>query len=318
MWYNYVMPLNRKAEAKKVLGLLGMPSRQQGDICGYSLLALLRLTSSSPWSSASNEWMRIHDILAFLRANFRGARYAENSRETFRKEAMHPFRAAAVVEDNGTATNSPNYRYRVTPEALALFKSYGSRAWDARLAAFLASHKTLKDVYASKKRVAKVAVTVDGAERTLSAGAHNLLQKAVVEEFAPRFLPQSRCLYLGDTSKRDLVKDVDGLQRLGFAITLHDKMPDVVFHVPRENWVVFVECVTSVGPMSPARLLELNQMTPGVTAGKVFVTAFLTRQTYKKFSDQIAWETDVWIAEDPDHMIHLNGDRFMGPHRSAT
>ncbi|MFS2517149.1 MULTISPECIES: BsuBI/PstI family type II restriction endonuclease [Parabacteroides] len=27
----------------------------------------------------------------------------------------------------------------------------------------------------------------------------------------------------------------------------------------------------------------------------------------------IAWETEVWIAENPGHMIHFNGDRFIGP-----
>ena len=50
-----------------------------------------------------------------------------------------------------------------------------------------------------------------------------------------------------------------------------------------------------------------------VTAGKIFVTAFLDFKTYKKFAEELAWETEVWIAEMPEHMIHLNGDRFMGP-----
>ncbi len=306
----------KKQDAKKVLKLLGLPTGQQSGVCCYSLLALLKLSSSCPWTSASNEWMRIHDILLFLRTNYR-VRYAENSRETIRKQALHHFRTAAIIEDNGEATNSPNYCYRVTSEALDLFQSFGTESWDSKLKSFLTAHTTLKEVYASKKRVAKVAVTVDGTQYALSAGAHNRLQKAVVEEFAPRFLQQSLCLYLGDAEKRDLIKNCEGLQKIGFAITLHDKMPDVVFHVPTRNWVVFIECVTSVGPMSPARVLEINQMTANVSEGKVFITAFPDRRTYKKFSDQIAWETDVWIAEEPDHMIHLNGDKFMGPHHSA-
>lgn len=307
----------KKQEVKNILALLGMPLQQQSDICCYALLALLGLSASSSWPSAKNEWMRIHDIMVFLRSNYRGVRYAENSRETFRKQAMHSFRVAAIIEDNGTATNSPNYSYRVTAEALSLFRSYGTANWSENLSAFLSVHKTLKEVYASKKRVSKITVDIDGLEHALSAGAHNQLQKAVIEEFAPRFLCASRCLYLGDTSKRDLIKDVDGLRRLGLQITLHDKMPDIVLYVPKKDWLVFIECVTSVGPMSEARLMEINQMTSGVKAGKVFLTAFLDRRTYKRFSDQIAWETDVWIAEEPDHMIHLNGDRFMGPHASA-
>ena len=301
-----------------MLESLGMPNGQQSGICCYSLLALLKLSSSMAWSAASNEWTCIHDILAFLRKNYRGAKYAENSRETFRKQAMHHFRTAAIIEDNGVATNSPNFRYRVTSEALSLFKAYGTGEWDAALAKFLANHQTLRQIYASKKRVDKVAVTVDGVEHMLSTGLHNQLQKAVIEEFGPRFLHQFKCLYLGDTAKRDLIKDVEGLKDLGVAITVHDKMPDVVMYVPGRNWVVFVECVTSVGPMSPARILELNQMTPNVTAGKVFITAFLDRSAYKKHSDQIAWETDVWIASEPSHMIHLNGNKFLGPHNSAT
>lgn len=314
------MIMSKKEETKKILSMLGMPAKQQTDICCYSLLSLLHLGSSSAWSSATNEWTRIHDVLQFLRTNYRGVRYAENSRETFRKEAMHHFVAAAIIEDNSadTPTNSPNRAYRVTTEALELFKAFNSSEWDARLSEFLAAHKTLKEIYASKKVVGKVAVKIGGVEYALSTGSHNRLQKAVIEEFAPRFLRDFTCLYLGDSSKRDLIKDIPMLESLGFSITLHDKMPDVVFNVADKHWVVFVECVTSVGPMSAARVHELNAMTRGVSSGKVFITAFLDRKTYKKFSDQIAWETDVWIAEDPDHMIHLNGDRFMGPHNSAT
>ncbi len=308
--------MTKRQEAKRILKELGMPTRQQGGICAYSLLALLRLSSASPWSAAVNEWMRIHDVLEFLRANYRGARYAENSRETFRKEAMHCFRAAALIEDNGKATNSPNYRYRVTSEALELFRSYNGEEWNARLSDFLKAHETLKDVYASRKRMDRIPVSINGLEHLLSTGRHNRLQKAVLEEFAPRFLPAARCIYLGDTAKRDLFVDVDGLRSVGLEMTVHDRMPDVVMHVPDKDWVVFVECVTSVGPMSPMRVMEIGQMSSSVQAGKVFVTAFLDRKTYKRFSDKIAWETEVWIAEDPDHMIHLNGDRFMGPHHS--
>ena len=74
-----------------------------------------------------------------------------------------------------------------------------------------------------------------------------------------------------------------------------------------------IEAVTSVGPMDAKRILELNELTSNVSSGKIFVTAFLDFKTFKKFSESLAWETEVWIADMPDHMIHLNGDRFMGP-----
>lgn len=117
----------------------------------------------------------------------------------------------------------------------------------------------------------------------------------------------------GKTIEKDLVKNVEKLKELGFEITLHDKMPDVVLYREDKDWIYFVESVTSVGPMDPKRILEIEEMTKDVTAGKIFVTAFLDFKTYKKFAEELAWETEVWIAEMPEHMIHLNGDKFMGP-----
>lgn len=146
-----------------------------------------------------------------------------------------------------------------------------------------------------------------------SPGKHNQLQKAIIEEFAPRFAPNSECLYVGDTTEKDLVKNVNKLKELGFEITLHDKMPDVVLYREDKNWIYFVESVTSVGPMDPKGIVEIGQMTGNVSAGMIFVTAFLDFKTFKKFSESLAWETEVWIADMPDHMIHLNGDKFLGP-----
>lgn len=111
----------------------------------------------------------------------------------------------------------------------------------------------------------------------------------------------------------DLVKNVEKLKELGFEITLHDKMPDVVLYREDKDWIYFVQSVTSVGPMDPKRILEITEMSKDVTTGKIFVTAFLDFKTYKKFADELAWETEVWIAEMLEYMIHLNGDRFIGP-----
>ena len=65
--------------------------------------------------------------------------------------------------------------------------------------------------------------------------------------------------------------------------------------------------------MSPDRVLNIQELTKNVKAGKIFVTAFLDFDTYKRFSKDLAWETEVWIADNPEHMIHLNGDKFLGP-----
>ena len=185
--------------------------------------------------------------------------------------------------------------------------------WGEQLSTFLENHDTLVEIYASKRAMRKMPVKINGADFTFSPGKHNQLQKAIIEEFAPRFAPNSECLYVGDTVEKDLVKNEAKLRQLGFAITLHDKMPDVVLYSEEKNWLYFIESVTSVGPMEPKRIKEIEEMTADVTAGKIYVTAFLDFKTFKKFSEALAWETEVWIADMPDHMIHLNGDKFLGP-----
>lgn len=304
--------MDKIEETREFLQKVGMPKAQQADICCYVILAMAGIKPNMSWSEATNEWIRIHDIIQFANIYY-GATYAENSRETFRKQALHRFRTAALVEDNGKATNSPNYRYRLTDETLQLLKAVGTKQEQTELNRFLAYHEKLMDIYASKKKMTMMPVKINGLDFSFSAGKHNELQKAIIEEFAPRFAPNSECLYVGDTIEKDLVKNVDKLEKLGFEITLHDKMPDVVLYREDKDWIYFVESVTSVGPMDPKRILEIEEMTKDVKAGKVYVTAFLDFKTYKRFSEDLAWETEVWIAEMPEHMIHLNGDRFMGP-----
>lgn len=304
--------MNKLEEAREFLKEVGMPKSQQADICCYVLLAMAGVKPDMQWDKATNDWMCIHDMIQFANS-FYGTTYAENSRETFRKQALHRFRTAALVEDNGKATNSPNYRYRLTKEVLKMLRTLQTREWQKSLNRFLKYHEKLVDIYASKKKMTMMPVQINGADFQFSTGKHNELQKAIIEEFAPRFAPSCECLYVGDTIEKDLVKNISKLTELGFKITLHDKMPDVVLYREDKNWIYFIESVTSVGPMDSKRILEITEMTNGVKAGKVFVTAFFDFKTYKKFAEELAWETEVWIAEMPDHMIHLNGDKFLGP-----
>lgn len=299
-------------ETREFLQIIGMPKAQQADICCYVILAMAGVKPDMRWEEAANEWIRIHDIIQFANSYY-GTTYAENSRETFRKQALHHFRTAALVEDNGKATNSPNYRYRLTEETLQMLRVRDTIEWQPSVRRFLHYHQSLIEMYASKKKMSMMPVKINGQDFSFSSGKHNELQKVIIEEFAPRFAPNAECLYVGDTIEKDLVKNVAKLTELGFEITLHDKMPDVVLYREDKDWLYFVESVTSVGPMNPKRILEITEMTKNVTAGKIFVTAFLDFKTYKRFSENLAWETEVWIAEMPEHMIHLNGDKFLGP-----
>ncbi len=299
-------------EAREVLAKIGMPADQQGDICCLSLLALAGLGPQDGWLAATRCWLRIHDIIEFISLNY-GVSYAENSRETFRKQAMHPFRAAALIEDNNVATNSPNYMYRLTPETLILLSSIGSEHEAAALAEFSCNHEKLTDVYSSRKKMTLLPVQINGIDFSLSTGGHNELQKAVIEDFAPCYAPDTECLYLGDTADRDLVNNAGKLSSLGFQITVHGKLPDIILYNETKDWLYFIEAVTSVGPIDPRRLAEINGLTSNVKSGKIFVTAFADFDLCKRYLSSLAWETYVWIASAPEHVIHLNGDQPLCP-----
>ena len=158
--------------AKYLLEEVGMPPKQQSTLCCLALLAMAKLTKDIPCRQASNNWIRIHDIIAFIGEHY-GVIYAENSRETFRKQAMHAFRTAALIEDNGKATNSPNYRYRITNEFLRVIQNMNEDEGvvceaNPFLVQFVSKHDSLSDIYASKKKMQKMPVRINNQDFTFS------------------------------------------------------------------------------------------------------------------------------------------------------
>jgi hypothetical protein len=147
-----------------------------------------------------------------------------------------------------------------------------------------------------------------------SPGGQNVLVKQIVEEFAPRFTPGGKLLYVGDSGEKFALFDEQALKVMGVTIESHGKMPDVIVHYTEKNWLVVVEAVTSHGPINPKRKAELVDLFRNPHVGLVLVTAFLTRKALKEYLPEISWETEVWVAESPDHMIHFNGERFLGPY----
>lgn len=311
--------MGKLEEAKEILKALGMPKQQQNDRSAYVFLSLAGLKEEDDWSYASVNSFRTVDMMNFMAEHY-DKKYMPNSRETIRKETVHQFCDGAIAlrnEDNGErATNSPKYRYRLTDEVLDVIRTYGTDKWEEMLSEWLENNESLVEKYSQVREMTMMPVSINEQELHFSPGKHNQLQKKIIEEFAPRFAPGAEVLYVGDTAKKDLIKNREKLEELGIRLTDHDKLPDVVLYVAEKNWLYFVEAVTSVGPVSIKRVNEIEDMIENCTCGIIYVTAFLdmgSQNGFKKFIDQIAWETEVWIAEAPDHMIHLNGDRFMGP-----
>ncbi|MBN1695975.1 MAG: hypothetical protein JW881_00555 [Spirochaetales bacterium] len=169
-------------------------------------------------------------------------------------------------------------------------------------------------MYQKKKDRRKVPINLpDGKRLELSPGKHNKLQSLIVSDFASIFISEPVVLYIGDTAQKDLHIDYKYFEDLGVNISGHDKLPDVVILDNKNSYIFLIEAVTSHGPMNPKRVVELQEIFKNYTHGLVFVSAFLDFKEFKKHSKNIAWETEVWIAAVPYHMIHYNGDKFILP-----
>jgi hypothetical protein len=307
-------------EAKVILKALGLPAAQSNEMSALTLISLCALGPDDPWSSATRTRCTLtKGIMDYVREKF-GKVYAPNTRETFRRQVLHQFVQGHIADYNpfepGLPTNSPRAHYAISDAALIAVKRFGTRKWIPAANRFIAQHRALRELYSPERESHRVPVTLpNGRKIRLSPGKHNELQRAIVEEFAPRFAPGSEVLYLGDTSKKNLIVDATELVRLRVPISEHDKLPDVVLYDRKREWLFLIEAVTSHGPFSPKRIVEIEAMLANCPVGAVFVSAFPDMAEFKRHAPNVAWETEVWLADVPDHLIHFNGDRFFGPRK---
>ncbi|WP_096849853.1 BsuBI/PstI family type II restriction endonuclease [Escherichia coli] len=304
--------------AQQIIASLGLPRAQQNERSALCLLALLNLTPGKAWADAENPLVGITPIMNWVREHY-GKVYAPNTRETFRRQSMHQFCAAGVALYNpdkpDRPVNSPKAVYQIEPAALSMLRTFGSPAWHDSLATYLAERETLVTRYAKEREQNRIPVEIAaGQQITLSPVEHSELIRAIIEDFAPRFAPGSVLVYAGDTGEKWGYFDAPLLAGLGVDVDSHGKMPDVVLHFTAKNWLLLVESVTSHGPVDGKRHAELARLFAGSTAGLVYVTAFPNRSIMGRYLGEIAWETEVWVADAPSHLIHFNGVRFLGPY----
>lgn len=308
-------------DAEKILISLGLPRAQQNERSALCLLALLNLTPGKSWREAEDPLIGITPIMDWAREHYR-KEYAPNTRETVRRQTMHQFVDAGIAVYNpdnpARPVNSPKTVYRIEPATLALLRTYGTGQWHDNLTGYLTQRQTLASQYAREREQNRIPVQIaPGSKISLSPGEHSQLIKAVIEDFATRFVPGAVLIYAGDTGNKWGYFDAVSLVKLGVNVEAHGKMPDVVVHYPEKNWLLLVEAVTSHGPVDGKRHAELARLFDSSKAGLVYVTAFPDRALMARYLQEIAWETEVWVADAPSHLIHFNGIRFLGPHATA-
>jgi len=232
---------------------------------------------------------------------------------------MHQLVAAGIAlynpDNPRRPVNSPNAVYQIEPDTLTLLRKFGTAKWNKNLPKYLKTRQTLTARYAREREMNKLPVKLaTGDIIRLSPGHHSDLIRAVIEEFAPRFVPEGILIYAGDTGEKWGYFDQPLLTQLRVDVDAHGKMPDVVLYYAKREWLVLVEAVTSHGPVDGKRHDELARLFAGSKAGLVYVTAFPSRAVMARYLEAIAWETEVWCVDAPSHLIHFNGARFLGPY----
>ena len=326
-------PASEKVEqAINILRGIGVPVRNLTDRrrerVAKALLAVGHLEPNMPWSETKSFFdngpgpVTTRDIIRFWNAHY-GEDIADSSYDDVRRRDLRILVEAKLVAasaaDPAADTNDGTRGYAIPKESLALIRSFGNEDWEEQLLQFRKNAGVLADRLSKAREFKMVPVKLpDGQTFNLSPGPHNQIQKAIIDEFLPRFLKAPELLYLGDTSKKEVWSNAEKLHLLGIAEPSREMLPDVLAYDQKRNWLFVIEAVHSSNPIDPLRHLALRRLTENAKAGCVFVSAFMDRSKFARFSKGISWETEVWIVDEPDHMIHFDGERFLGPYSSTN
>jgi len=329
------IPGNKKAkniktvinEALYILNSLGIPfegmSERRLEKMAMAFLAVVDVKRSRQWANAKHcdgGWApQTRQIIDYINKNFDES-ISSGSYDDIRRKDLKLLTVAGIIDRSANlpnaATNNPTRGYALNVQYAFIVRSYGSAAWEDDVDEFLAEMGTLRDRLSSVREIETISVQIPGGKTLrFSPGEHNDLQKAIIEDFLPRYGFGAELLYVGDTADKFLLIEKEKLNELSFFEISHDVLPDIIAFSRSKNWLFLIEAVHSSGPVNPVRLEELRLLTKDCSAGIVYVTAFLDRGTFRRFAPDIAWETEVWISDAPDHLIHFNGDRFLGPYK---
>lgn len=314
-------------EALLLISKLGIPLEglrpRELEKMAMSFLAVIDVKRSGDWSKArvraGKDAIKSREIIDYINEHFQ-EKISRGSYDDIRRKDLKMLVVAEVVVASANrpnaARNDPTRGYSLATEFLEIVQQFGTPAWEEVIEAFMEVRPTLADRMAAERNLEWVPIELPGGKTiNFSPGEHNLLQKAVIEAFLPRYGFGAKVLYVGDTAKKHLVWEKERLSSLNFFDLEHGELPDVIAYSAEKNWLYLIEAVHSSGPISPLRLAELQRLSAKCKASIIFVTAFLNRDTFRKFAPDIAWETEVWIADAPDHLIHFDGHKFLGPYK---
>ncbi len=310
-----------------ILDLFGIPmdeTPRRLERMAISFLACGDIKKLSDFKSVKslddNYSHKTREVIEYVNEHF-NENISSGSYDDIRRKDLKLLTVAGIVLQSSpsSATNDSTRGYGINPFYAKLLRSYGDSSWEKTVFDALKGVESLNQKLKRLRELVKIDVSLpSGVKLTFSAGEHNNLQKAIIEEFLPRYGHGSEVLYVGDTSNKYLHLNDVKLKELNFFELSHEELPDVITYSKSKNWLYLIEAVHSSGPISELRLIQLKKLTQECNADIVYVTAFLNRIKFRQFMTEIAWETEVWIADNADHLIHFNGDKFLGPYKEEA
>jgi type II restriction enzyme len=312
------------ADTYIILEAFGVPTggitKRRLERMALCILALAGLKKPFNWKATKDITdgisMRSRDIIDYMNENLEENISSGSYDDIRRKDLNYTVLAGIVVRTKPSAASNDSTRgYAIDREYAELIRQFGIRDWGKRVAEFIKTRPSLAEKLSEKREIKQVPIKLPSGIELFSPGQHNELQKEVVEKFLPRFGYKAELLYIGDTAKKKIYMDEKTLKKMNFFELSHGMLPDIIAYSSEKNWLFLIEAVYTSGPMSKTRVLQLKDFTKDCTAEIIYVSAFLDRATFRKWMSEIAWETEAWIAESPDHMIHFNGSKFLGPYR---
>lgn len=312
-------------EALTLLESLGIPlgnlTQRRLERMSMAFLAVIDVNDPNKWETAKDlndgRSMKSRDIIEYWNRFF-GENVSSGSYDDIRRnDLLLPVMAHIIISTKpDSAKNNPSRGYALNPDFSGLIRNFKHSNWHREVEEFFRNRPTLAMQLEQRREIPRVEINIPGAQTLeFSPGGHNQLQKAIVENFLPLFGYGASLLYLGDTADKHLIFDEQALIGFGFTDLRHGALPDIIAYSRAKNWLYVIEAVFTCNPVTIARKMLIDEITLSSGVEVVYVSAFPDRETYVKFAAQIAWETEAWIADNPEHMIHYNGDRFMGPHR---
>ena len=304
--------------ARQLLNTFGMDEERSNERSARTLLALLRLRPDDDWAIASNPPLGTRAIMDWMRDHYNHD-YAANTRETIRRFTLHQFCDALLVQRNpdepDRPVNSPKSNYQVTAKALAVIRLFETSNFNTALTKYLADIPGLKVQYAAARKIHRIPVSLPNGELLdLSPGGQNPLIGQIIDDFCSQFTPGAEVLYIGDADAKWARFEAARLAELGVTVDQHGKMPDLVVYLADKDWLILLEAAASHGPVDSKRRSDLAELFKNARPGLVYVSCFPDRKKMRQYLPHISWETEVWCAEDPTHLIHFNGERFLGPY----